>query len=55
MITYTPIHLLKRYLIFHNTTYLLREEIFVILITPYIRILDFDWLIAGVFFVYFQI
>jgi hypothetical protein len=24
-------------------------------ITPYIRILDFDWLIAGVFFVYFHI
>jgi hypothetical protein len=26
-----------------------------ILITPYIRILDFDWLIAGVFFVYYHI
>jgi hypothetical protein len=25
------------------------------LITPYIRILDFDWLISGVFFVYFHI
>jgi hypothetical protein len=25
------------------------------IITPYIRILDFDWLIAGVFFVYFHI
>jgi hypothetical protein len=25
------------------------------LITPYIRILDFDWLIAGAFFVYFHI
>ena len=25
------------------------------IITPYIRILDFDWLIAGVFVVYFHI
>jgi hypothetical protein len=31
------------------------EAHILILITPYIRILDFDWLIAGVFFVYFHI
>jgi hypothetical protein len=31
-----------------------RERVFIV-ITPYIRILDFDWTIAGVFFVYFHI
>jgi hypothetical protein len=35
--------------------HILLEIRFLFLITPYIRILDFDWLIAGVFFVYFHI
>ena len=30
------------------------REAILILITPYIRILDFDWLIAGVFFCVFS-
>jgi hypothetical protein len=30
-------------------------QLILVIITPYIRILDFDWLITGVFFVYFHI
>ena len=30
-------------------------QLILVIITPNIRILDFDWLIAGVFFVYFHI
>ena len=39
---------------FHNLQSKNDKCIFAI-ITPYIRIMDFDWLIAGVFFVYISL
>jgi hypothetical protein len=45
-----------------NTSFINQSEdsilikgVIIYIITPYIRILDFDWLIAGVIFVYFHI
>jgi hypothetical protein len=46
-------HLIKCWLHINQLRWLGND--FLCIITPYIRILDFDWLIASVFFVYFHI